>query len=132
MKYFLRYTSILIFLLQITVSNATAQGSGFIDPQSSRYKWDISGAINPPLTGIEAVYPNPNHDLIDILLVDKAYQPVDVWVLNMDGTVLKTFHFRPQGKLMTIDVGFLSAGEYVLQVKEAGKELQRMRLIRNE
>lgn len=132
MKQLLRYTLLVAAFSLLAASEVQAQNSGFIDPYGSRYKWNITGTINPPLTGVAAVYPNPGRDRIEILLTETAYQPVDVWILNMDGVVLKTCHFMPQGNLLSVDVSNLPAGQYALHVKEAGKEVQKMLLLRRE
>lgn len=132
MKQLVQYTSIVAFLLFSAAAQAQTQNSGFIDQNNARYKWDIIGSVDAPLTGIQAVYPNASHDMVNILLAETAYQPVDVWILNLDGTALKTLHFSPQGNLITIDLSDLPAGEYALHVKEAGREVQRLKLIRRD
>lgn len=132
MKQLLPYILITGLTVLLAAAPARSQNSGFINQQDARNKWSITGTVNPPLTNVKAIYPHPGRDVVDILLAEKAYQPVDVWVLDMNGTVIKTFRFQPEGNLMTIDVSNLPRGQYALHVKEAGREVQKMVLVRED
>ena len=132
MKQLLQYTLITMLTALLSVAPALAQNSEFIDQQDARYKWNISGTVNPPLTNVKAIYPHPGRDAVDILLAETDYQPVDIRIMDLNGTVVKTFRLQPEGNLMTIDVSNLPPGQYALHVQETGREVQKMVLLREE
>jgi|GEM_PF-2004844 len=133
MKHILHYSLLFSFLCLTGVKQAAAQNTGdFMDQRYARYKWTVNGQVAPPQTDVLTIYPNPTRDYVEIYLEEVAWQPVHVWILDLNGTVLKTQTYQPQGNRLAIDVSNLPAGEYALHIKEEGKAVRQLRLLRDQ
>ncbi len=82
------------------------------------------------ITAIDNVYPNPARISAGIVLSEIAVDPVSLYVVNLNGTVLSSYHYDGGSQRLNFDVSALPDGLYSIQVQEQGKSMQSIRLLK--
>ena len=83
-------------------------------------------------TVISSIFPVPAKDNLSVVLGQTAVAPVTMWIVNMNGEVLRAYHFDAGYNRLDIDVSSLAQGLYSIQVQEAGKSMQSIELAKRE
>ena len=112
------------------VSVAQAQSGNTLDQMAAEN--EFRHFADQPGTLVRSMYPNPARNSVNIALAEPAMNRVDVVVYTYNATVMRTFSFAPGGSLLGFDVSSLPVGQYIIQVRETGKSVQSLRLVRNE
>lgn len=81
-------------------------------------------------TLIEEVYPNPTPTASSVVLTTVAVNPVTLFIVNMNGTIMKTYNYDGGSSRLTFDMSGLQDGLYSIQVQERGKSMQSIRLLK--
>ena len=81
-------------------------------------------------TLINEIYPNPAQSTSSVLLTDIATNPVTLYIVNLNGTVIKTYSYDGGGNRLNFDVSELEDGFYSIQVQEKGKSMQSVKLLK--
>ena len=81
---------------------------------------------------ISTVTPNPARTNAAINLESGTTEPVSIYVVNMNGTILKSYTYAAGSNSYGIDVGNLPAGLYSIQLQERGKSLQSIELVKQD
>jgi len=85
-------------------------------------------AIDPHTMSIVEVYPNPTATYTRITLAGNTTEPVTVSIINMNGTLVRSYEYAAGSGKFYIDVSSVPDGLYALQVQEHGKEAQSVQL----
>lgn len=83
-----------------------------------------------PVTTIESIYPDPAQNTSSLVLAEMPARPVKLYVINLNGTVVKTYSYDGGNRLLTFDVSDLQNGIYNIQVQEQGKIMQSIKLLK--
>ena len=81
-------------------------------------------------TSIENVYPNPAHSSAGIVLSKAAVDPVALYVVNLNGTILSSYHYDGGSQRLNFDISAFPDGLYSIQVQERGKTMQSIKLLK--
>ncbi len=119
-----------VFTLGLTVSlfvqhfAGSAQAFYKNDNQSEqqRTSWTL---------GVQTVYPNPTSSSSTVVL---SYIPVNrvyIDILDYNGNIRQSFRFAPGGRQLSFDVGALDRGYYFVRVREQGRLIANVRLVKN-
>ena len=81
-------------------------------------------------TDIASVYPNPAQSASLVSLVETASNPVTLYVVNLNGTILRSYRYNGGSNRLPFDVGALPDGVYSIQVQERGKTMQSIELLK--
>lgn len=80
---------------------------------------------------IENLFPNPALNSTTIVLDYIPLQKIFVDIVDFNGQVRRTFAFTPGTRQLSFDVGFLESGYYVVRVREAGRLVDRTKLLKS-
>ena len=111
--------SLSIFLALATVANAQA-----FYRNSETEQVAAQGAILN-------MFPNPALNNTTVVLNYIPRQRMTVDIVDFNGNVRRSFAFSPGGRQLSFDVGFLEAGYYVVRVREAGRLVDRTKLLKS-
>jgi hypothetical protein len=78
--------------------------------------------------GIMEMYPNPATNFTRIVLDGSSTEPVTLFIVNMNGIIVKSHQYGAGSTVLDIDVSAFPAGIYAMQVQERGKEAQSIQL----
>lgn len=76
------------------------------------------------------LYPNPAINTAHIILPDVALEKVQVYIINLQGSIIQSLVFAPGGDQLDIDVSNLPAGDYSIRILQQGFEPEHVRLIK--
>jgi hypothetical protein len=82
------------------------------------------------ITAIDNVYPNPARTSAGIVLSETAVDPVSLYVVNLNGTILSSYHYDGGSQRLNFDVSSLPDGLYSIHVQERGKTMQSIKLLK--
>lgn len=116
--------------LELSISSKAQDATYYVN--DDRIKWDINGSVNAPVTEAKTLYPNPAVSFTNVLLRRITDNPVQVLILDFNGVIRSNFSFDPGGNNLYLDISNLPKGLYVVQVKERGKEVQSLKLVKEE
>lgn len=85
--------------------------------------------FNIPTT-IETIYPNPAMSASSVVLSEVAVNPVIIYIVNMNGTIVRTYTYNGGYDHFNFDVSSLQDGLYHIQVQERGKSMQSIKLLK--
>lgn len=85
--------------------------------------------FNLPTT-IETIYPNPAMSTSSVVLSEVAINPVVIYIVNMNGTIVRTYTYDGGYDHFNFDVSSLQDGLYNIQVQERGKSMQSIKLLK--
>lgn len=108
----------------------TFTGGTVSTPSESFAIYQDTRAQENPLTRIESIYPDPAQNTSSIVLAEMPARPVKLYVINLNGTVVKTYSYDGGNRLLTFDVSDLENGIYNIQVQEQGKIMQSIKLLK--
>ena len=83
-----------------------------------------------PITTIQRIYPDPAQNISNIVLAEKAARPVTLYIVNLSGTIMRTYNYDGGNTQLTFDVSELQNGVYTIQVQEEGKSMQSIKLLK--
>lgn len=83
-----------------------------------------------PVTEIVSVYPDPARTASSVLLAEQAINSVTLYVVNLNGTVVRTYTYDGGQQQLNFDVSDLQDGVYNIQVQEQGKSMQSVKLLK--
>jgi hypothetical protein len=100
----------------------------------SNNDFNILGTNSGSLRSAEikaTIYPNPCHDLLFINLENDLRSPLFIEIINITGEIVwnDKFDAKPAGGDMKVDISSLSAGYYILVLKQDNEILSRNPLI---
>lgn len=81
---------------------------------------------------IGSITPNPARTSAALMLETGTTEPVTIYVVNMNGNIVKSYTYGAGNSSYGIDVGNLPAGLYSIQLQERGKSLQSIELVKQE
>lgn len=90
------------------VTNTLPDGSPFFSGISDK---------NSPVQDHVIVYPNPANTIINIRFENLLSQPVSIRLININGTVVKSFEGKPGTRLSRIDITGLPDGLYLINIQ---------------
>ena len=76
------------------------------------------------------VYPNPAISQANIVLPQIAKQRVNVYLIDLQGTIMQTYAFAPGGNQLYIDISSVPVGIYSLRIEQKGMRSQNVRLVK--
>lgn len=76
------------------------------------------------------VYPNPAISQTNIVLPEIARQRVNVYLIDLQGTIMRTYAFAPGGNQFYIDISSIPVGIYSLRIEQKGMRPQNVRLVK--
>lgn len=108
----------------------TYTGGTVASPNETFALYQHSRAAYPQImsAGIQLVYPNPATSNTRIVLESTPVVPTTLSIYNTNGVLQGTYKLSPGAARFDLDVSFLPAGIYSLQVQEQGKEAQSVQL----
>lgn len=111
-------------------SSGNATGNASMDELAAATEFNY--LVEQPATLVRAVYPNPAHSNATIALAQPAANRVDVAVVTYNGTVVSNQSFAGGATLLGLDLSNMPAGNYILLVREAGKTVQSLKLLKGD
>jgi hypothetical protein len=116
--------------LILIVLFATGMGSQTFAQAFTRN--NLQPAQHESISPVQAVFPNPATSNTSVLLSQPAQQRVYVDLVDQKGHIVTTYVFAPGGRQLTFDVGFLEGGYYILRVREPGRYVSAVRLVKTQ
>jgi len=135
---------ILIFILSSLGFSAAAQQTNIINqygpptftggtvqsPSESFAIYQEAQNANYPSTDLISVYPDPARNSSSVLLAQQALKPVTLYIVNLNGTLMRTYTYDGGTSQLSFDVSDLQDGVYNIQVQEQGKSMQSVKLLK--
>ena len=84
------------------------------------------------LNAIETAYPNPTRANVAVVLAQTTSTPVDIYIVNLNGVIQKTYTYAAGNRSYGIDMGDLTSGLYSIQVQERGRAMQRINVLKQD
>lgn len=82
------------------------------------------------VTAIDNVYPNPATSSAGVVLSKIAIDPVSLYVVNLNGTVMESYNYDGGSQRLNFDMSALPNGLYSIHVQERGKTMQSIKLLK--
>ena len=108
----------------------TFTGGTVNTPSESFAVYTQENAKTQQATLISDVYPNPTRNQSSLELTSIAANPVTVFIVNMNGTIMKTYSYDGGTNRLNFDISNLQDGLYSIQVQERGKSMQSIKLLK--
>ena len=83
-----------------------------------------------PETIIDNIFPNPAMSTSNITLAEVAVSTVTVYIINLNGTIVRTYTYNGGHRQFNLDVSGLQDGLYSIEVQEQGKSMQSIKLLK--
>ncbi len=114
----------------ITKNGAPTFTGGTTNSPSEYYADYTRNNRQPEITAIDNVYPNPAQSSAGVVLSKIAVQPVSLYVVNLNGNILSSYHYDGGSQRLNFDMGSFPDGVYNIQVQESGKAMQSIKLLK--
>lgn len=126
-EYMKHWICTLGLLIGITGFNS-AYGQAF-QPLNRNAGYNDAAMASAPR--VITAFPNPAQNQTTVVLAYRTRSHAVAEVLDYNGNLYKSYAFSPGTDQMTIDLGTLERGNYIVRIVEPGRRAEMVKLIKN-
>jgi hypothetical protein len=114
-------------LILLFSSLAALALSGLASAQNFAANNQVTPDYEPPMTW---VYPNPAIHSTTVVLNYIPVSKVFIDLVDFNGNIRRSYAFAPGGNKLSIDVGFLESGYYIMRIREGAGLIDIVKLVK--